>query len=112
MRKPDWLKEDRGHDVLASVQRIPVVTFLQIAADMAVATGVPDGHGHRYVKDLVNAWALVLQTTGMDRRQNRAPTRNDPSAPIAQPTWHRRGPAVLTNSPRFEKGPSTLDFVS
>ena len=98
--------------MLASVQRIPVVTFLQIAADMAVATGVPDGHGHRYVKDLVNAWALVLQTTGMDRRQNRAPTCNDPSAPIAQPTWHRRGPAVLTNSPRFEKGPSTLDFVS
>lgn len=24
-----------------------------VAADMAVATGVPDGHGHRYVKDLV-----------------------------------------------------------
>ena len=26
----------------------PVVTFLQVSADMAVAIDVPDGHGHRY----------------------------------------------------------------
>lgn len=41
------------------------VTFLQVSADMAVAVDVPDGHGHRYVKDvLVNAWAAILQPTG------------------------------------------------
>jgi uncharacterized membrane protein len=43
---------------------IPVVTFLQVAADMAVAVNVPDGHGHRYVKDVVNAWAAVLRPPG------------------------------------------------
>jgi len=64
LRKPDWLKKDRGYDVLDSVQWIPMVTFLQVTADMAVATDVPDGHGHRYVKDVVNAWAAALQPSG------------------------------------------------
>jgi uncharacterized membrane protein len=31
---------------------------------MAVAVNVPDGHGHRYVKDVVNAWAAVLRPPG------------------------------------------------
>ena len=43
---------------------IPVVTFLQVSADMAVAIDVPDGHGHRYVRDVVNGWAAVLQPPG------------------------------------------------
>jgi uncharacterized membrane protein len=60
-RKPDWLRERRGHDVLPSVHWIPFVTFLQVSADMAVAIDVPDGHGHRYVKDIANAWAAILQ---------------------------------------------------
>lgn len=63
-REPDWLKEPRGYDVLPSVRWIPVVTFLQVSADMAVAIDVPDGHGHRYVRDVVNAWAAVLQPPG------------------------------------------------
>jgi len=40
------------------------VTFLQVSADMAVAVDVPDGHGHRYVKDIANAWAAILQPPG------------------------------------------------
>nr|WP_082961985.1 alpha/beta-hydrolase family protein [Mycobacterium sp. 852014-52144_SCH5372336] len=63
-RKPDWLREKRGYDVLPSMVWIPVVTFLQVSADMAVAIDVPDGHGHRYVKDVVNAWAAILQPPG------------------------------------------------
>ena len=62
--EPDWLREPRGYDVLSSVHWIPVVTFLQVSADMAVAIDVPDGHGHRYVKDVANAWAAVLQPPG------------------------------------------------
>ena len=62
--KPDWLREPRGYDVLSSVRWIPVVTFLQVSADMAVAVDVPDGHGHRYVKNIANAWAAVLQPPG------------------------------------------------
>lgn len=62
--QPDWLREPRGYDVSKDMNWIPVVTFLQVAADMAVAVDVPDGHGHRYVKDVVNAWAAVLQPQG------------------------------------------------
>jgi uncharacterized membrane protein len=64
LSEPDWLREPRGYDVLPSVNWIPVVTFLQVSADMAVAVDVPDGHGHRYVKDVVNAWAAILQAPG------------------------------------------------
>ncbi len=59
-REPDWLKEPRGSDVLPSVFWIPVVTFLQVSADMAVSIDVPDGHGHRYVRNVVDAWAAVM----------------------------------------------------
>ena len=62
--EPDWLREPRGYDVSGDMNWIPVVTFLQVAADMAVAVDVPDGHGHRYVKDVVNAWAAVLSPPG------------------------------------------------
>jgi uncharacterized membrane protein len=62
--EPDWLREPRGYDVSGDMNWIPVVTFLQVAADMAVAINVPDGHGHRYVKDVVNAWAAVLRPPG------------------------------------------------
>ena len=62
--EPDWLREPRGYDVSGDMNWIPVVTFLQVAADMAVAVNVPDGHGHHYVKDVVNAWAGVLQPPG------------------------------------------------
>ncbi len=62
--QPDWLREPRGYDVSGDMNWIPVVTFLQVAADMAVAVDVPDGHGHRYVKDVVNAWAAVLKPAG------------------------------------------------
>ena len=62
--EPDWLREPRGYDVSPDMNWIPVVTFLQVSADMAVAIDVPDGHGHRYVRDVVNAWAAILQPPG------------------------------------------------
>ncbi|WP_432246506.1 alpha/beta hydrolase [Mycolicibacterium sp. ELW1] len=62
--EPDWLREARGYDVSPDMYWIPIVTFLQVSADMAVAVDVPDGHGHRYVRDVVNAWAAILQPPG------------------------------------------------
>lgn len=62
--RPDWLQEPPGYDRTARMKWIPVVTFLQVSADMAVAVTVPDGHGHRYVKDVANAWAAILQPPG------------------------------------------------
>jgi len=62
--EPDWLKEKRGYDVLPQTNWIPVVTFLQVSADMAVAVDVPDGHGHHYVADAADGWAAVLSPPG------------------------------------------------
>jgi uncharacterized membrane protein len=62
--KPDWLREKRGYDVLPQTRWIPVVTFLQVSADMAVAVDVPDGHGHRYVANVADGWAAVLSPPG------------------------------------------------
>ncbi|WP_448434410.1 alpha/beta hydrolase [Mycolicibacterium setense] len=62
--KPDWLREPRGYDVSRRMEWIPMVTFLQVSADMAVAVDVPDGHGHVYVKNVADAWAAVLQPPG------------------------------------------------
>jgi uncharacterized membrane protein len=63
-RRPDWLREKRGYDVLPETAWIPVVTFLQVSADMAVAVDVPQGHGHVYVADVANGWAAVLEPPG------------------------------------------------
>jgi uncharacterized membrane protein len=62
--RPDWLHEPRGYDVSPRMEWIPVVTFLQVSADMAVAVDVPDGHGHVYVRDVANAWADIMQPPG------------------------------------------------
>ncbi|WP_454231955.1 alpha/beta hydrolase [Mycolicibacterium fortuitum] len=62
--KPDWLREPRGYDVSRRMEWVPVVTFLQVSADMAVAVDVPDGHGHVYVQNVADAWAAVLQPPG------------------------------------------------
>ena len=62
--RPDWLHEPRGYDVSPEMEWIPVVTFLQVSADMAVAVDVPDGHGHVYVRNVADAWAAILEPPG------------------------------------------------
>ncbi|MGE2689651.1 alpha/beta hydrolase [Mycolicibacterium pulveris] len=74
--EPDWLREPKGYDVSGRMQWIPIVTFLQVSADMAVAVDVPDGHGHVYVKDVANAWAAILQPPGW------TPDKTDKLRPI------------------------------
>ncbi len=64
LHQPDWLREPRGPDVLPAMRWIPWVTFWQVTADMVFSTGVPDGHGHVYQKEYVDAWAAVLQPEG------------------------------------------------
>jgi len=62
--RPDWLGEPHGRDVLDSMVWIPLVTFWQVTADLPLATGVPDGHGHTYTGEFVDGWATVLRTPG------------------------------------------------
>nr|WP_280468284.1 alpha/beta-hydrolase family protein [Nocardia cyriacigeorgica] len=61
LREPDWLREPRGADVLDSTRWIPLVTFLQVSADMAVSTDVPDGHGHTFHAAIADSWAAILE---------------------------------------------------
>ena len=62
--EPDWLGEPHGRDVLGAMVWIPLVTFWQVTADLPLATGVPDGHGHTYTREFVDGWATVLTTPG------------------------------------------------
>jgi uncharacterized membrane protein len=64
IRRPDWLEEARGRDVLDEMVWIPFVTFWQITADLPIGLAVPAGHGHEYTGEHVDGWAAVLQPDG------------------------------------------------
>ncbi|HQX52083.1 MAG TPA: alpha/beta-hydrolase family protein [Planctomycetaceae bacterium] len=58
--KPDWLKGKRGPDVSPHLTWYPIVTSLQIAFDLPMATSVPMGYGHNYAPEhYINAWLAV-----------------------------------------------------
>ncbi|MCD9127232.1 alpha/beta-hydrolase family protein [Luteimonas fraxinea] len=62
LRRPDWLAGPRADDVSDSLRWFPLVTFLQLGMDMAVATSTPTGYGHVFAADdYVDAW---IATTG------------------------------------------------
>ncbi|WP_372435984.1 alpha/beta hydrolase [Williamsia soli] len=72
LNEPDWLKEARGDDVLSSTRWIPFVSFLQVSADLAVSTDVPDGHGHDYLSAIPYAWAAILDPPGWNQAKTEA----------------------------------------
>jgi uncharacterized membrane protein len=57
---PAWMRPPRGPDVSPELRWYPVVTMLQLALDMAVATSTPMGYGHVYAPEhYVDAWVAV-----------------------------------------------------
>ena len=61
-KNPDWLARNRGPDVSPHLQWYPIVTFLQIAFDLPMATSVPIGFGHNYSpSSYIDAWIAVTQ---------------------------------------------------
>jgi uncharacterized membrane protein len=59
-QSPAWMKAPRGPDVSPELRWYPVVTMLQLALDMAVATSTPMGFGHVYAPEhYVDAWVAV-----------------------------------------------------
>jgi uncharacterized membrane protein len=62
--RPDWLAEPPGRDVLDEMTWLPVVTFWQVTLDMPFSVDVPEGHGHRYTRESVDAWATLLRPPG------------------------------------------------
>lgn len=60
--RPDWLAGERGPDVSPDMRWYPIVTALQVAADMAVATNVPRGYGHEYASaSYIDAWMEITE---------------------------------------------------
>ncbi len=66
LHRPDWLKESRGNDVIDSTRWYPFVTFWQVVADLPLAYGVPDGHGHKYDLKVAEGWANILNPENWD----------------------------------------------
>jgi uncharacterized membrane protein len=59
-RRPAWMNTPRGPDVSPELRWYPVVTMLQLALDMAVATSTPMGYGHVYAPEhYIDAWLAV-----------------------------------------------------
>ncbi|WP_454652673.1 alpha/beta hydrolase [Bradyrhizobium liaoningense] len=57
---PAWMTVPRGPDVSPELRWYPIVTMLQLALDMAVATHTPMGFGHVYAPEhYVDAWVAV-----------------------------------------------------
>ncbi len=64
-RAPEWMSEPRGPDVSPSLRWFPVVTLLQLGADIAAADAAPVGYGHRYATEhYIDAWREVSNPTG------------------------------------------------
>ncbi|MDQ0316322.1 alpha/beta hydrolase [Amorphus orientalis] len=57
---PDWMRHPRGPDVSPKMRWVPVVTALQVAADMALSNNAPIGHGHQYAAaSYIDGWIAV-----------------------------------------------------
>jgi uncharacterized membrane protein len=64
-RRPDWIAAPLAPDVSPTLRWYPVVTMLQLAFDMALATTTPLGRGHVYAPEhYVDAW---VATTNVHR---------------------------------------------
>ena len=68
--RPDWLGEPRGPDVSPQLRWYPIVTFLQVAFDLPMATAVPVGYGHNYgPSSYIDAWVAVTEPEGWDAKK-------------------------------------------
>jgi uncharacterized membrane protein len=66
--EPDWISEPPGKDVLKTMFWVPFVTFWEVTADLPFATGVPEGHGHKYTAEYVNGFNTIMRT-GLSSQQ-------------------------------------------
>ncbi|CAN0488164.1 unnamed protein product [Ectocarpus sp. 12 AP-2014] len=63
-REPEWMREPRGPDVSPDLRWYPVVTMLQLLADLATGTA-PPGFGHEIAaEDYIGAWAALSEPEG------------------------------------------------
>ncbi|SLN59471.1 hypothetical protein ROG8370_02740 [Roseovarius gaetbuli] len=59
-RPPPWMNEAPAEDTSAHLRFMPIVTQFQLALDLALAFGTPEGHGHAYyAQDYIAPWVQV-----------------------------------------------------
>lgn len=64
-REPEWMREPRGSDVSPSLRWFPVVTTVQLVADMAVANTTPPGFAHTFAAEhYIDAWLALIEPPG------------------------------------------------
>ena len=67
VQKPEWLNGERGPDVSPYLDWYPIVTFLQIASDLPMATSVPTGYGHNISpSSYIDGWVAVTEPEDWD----------------------------------------------
>jgi uncharacterized membrane protein len=60
------MKEPRGPDVSKEIRWYPLVTMLQLAVDMMIATTSPVGYGHVFApQHYIDAWMAVTDPPGI-----------------------------------------------
>jgi uncharacterized membrane protein len=68
-REPQWMREPRGPDVSEDLRWFPIVTMLQLAADMATGEA-PIGFGHEYApEDYFDAWVALTEPEGWSEEE-------------------------------------------
>ena len=71
--QPDWLRGPTPPGVSPAMHWYPLVTFWQVAADLALATAVPPGHGHTYgMYQGATAWAGIIPPPGWTPQRSAA----------------------------------------
>jgi uncharacterized membrane protein len=71
--QPDWLRGQDPPGVSSAMHWYPLVTFWQVAADLALATAVPPGHGHTYgMLQGASAWAAIVAPPGWTAQRTAA----------------------------------------
>ena len=69
-RRPDWMALPRGPDVSSELRWYPVVTTLQLALDMLMASTTPIGYGHVYAPaHYLDAWLTLTDVKGWSTDQ-------------------------------------------
>jgi uncharacterized membrane protein len=64
-REPEWMRAPRGFDVSPSLRWFPIVTSLQLVADMGVSNTTPPGFGHVFAAShYIDAWVALLEPPG------------------------------------------------
>jgi uncharacterized membrane protein len=70
--KPAWLQGTRGPDVSPYLTWYPLITFLQIAFDLPMATSIPTGYGHNYSPaHYIDGWVAVTDPPQIDPAKER-----------------------------------------